>query len=111
MAAYVLNHVPRKSVSATPYELWHCRRPFFGSFMLIGFSWLCTQPNRKHGKLGLRAPKMMFIRYPKQSKGYVMFGKHHNGRTTEVDSCNAKFLEDELSSIGETKKDLKLYKL
>jgi len=27
-AAYILNRVPSKSVSVTPYELWHDRKPF-----------------------------------------------------------------------------------
>jgi len=39
-------------------------------------------PTYKYGKLGPRAIKMVFIRYPAQSKGYVMYGEHPNGRMT-----------------------------
>jgi len=54
---------------------------------------------------------MVFIRYPKYSKGYVMFGEHPNGGMTKIDSHNVEFLEDEFSSVGEIKKDLNLYEL
>jgi len=53
---------------------------------------------------------MVFIRYPEHSKGYVMFGKYHNGGMMEIDSSNVEFLEYESLSV-EIKKGLKLYKL
>ena len=40
-----------------------------------------------------------------------MYGEHPNGGITGIDSCNVKFFEDEFSSIGEIKKDVKLYEL
>jgi len=54
---------------------------------------------------------MVFIRYPAYSKGYMMYREHPNGGMTEIESRNVDFLEDEFPSIGEIKKDLKLYKL
>jgi len=51
-------------------------------------------PTHKHGKLGPRATKVVFIQYPKYSKGYVMYGEHPNGGMTKVDSRNVGFLED-----------------
>jgi len=65
----------------------------------------------KHGKLGPRATKMVFICYPEHSKGYVMYGEHPNGGMTEVDSHNVEFLEDDFSSIGEIKNDVALFGL
>ena len=62
-------------------------------------------PAHNHGKLGLRATKMVFIQYAEHSKGYVMYGEHPNGGMKEVDSRNVDFLEDEFPSIGEVKKD------
>ena len=38
-----------------------------------------------------------------------MYREHINGGMTEMDSRNVNFLKDELSSIGEIKKDLELY--
>jgi len=40
-----------------------------------------------------------------------MYGEHPNGGIKEVDSRNVDFLEDELPSIGEVKKDSPLYDL
>jgi len=68
-------------------------------------------PTYKHGKLDTRATKMVFIRYPTQFKGYVMYGEHPNGGITKIKSRNIDLLEDELPSIGEIKKNLELYKL
>ena len=68
-------------------------------------------PTHKHRKLGPRATKMVFIRYPVQSKGYVMYGEHPNGGMTEIDSRNVDFLEDECPTIGEVKKDVELFEL
>jgi len=65
----------------------------------------------KHGTLGPRATKMVFIRYPEYSRGYVMYGKHHTSGMTEVDSRNVDFLEDEFPSLREIKISLALYKL
>ena len=60
----------------------------------------------KHGKLGPRAIKMVFIRCPAHAKGYLMYREHPNGGMTEIESRNVHFLEDEFPSIGEIKKDL-----
>ena len=67
-----------------------------------------TQPH-KHGKLGLSATKMMFIRYPAQSKGHGMYGERSNGGMRKIDSRNVDFLNDELPTIGEIHKDVELF--
>ena len=61
-----------------------------------------TQPTT-HGKLGPRATKMVFIRYPEHTKRYVMYGGPLNGGRTEVDSCNVDFLEDEFQVLVKSK--------
>ena len=68
-----------------------------------------TQPTNK--KLGVRVTKMVFIRYSEHSKEYLIVREHLNGSMTKVYSHNVEFLEDEFPSVGEIKKDLKLYKL
>ena len=68
-------------------------------------------PTHKHRKLGPRATKMVFIRYPVQSKGYVMYGEHPNGGMTEIDSHNVDFFNDEFPTIGEFKKGVQLFEL
>jgi len=110
-AAYILNPVISKSVPATLYELWHGRKPFLDHLCLWGSAGYVHNPTHRHGKLGPRATKMVFIWYPDQSKGYAMYGEHPNGGMTEVDSRNVDFLEDEFPSISEIKNDLASYEL
>jgi len=110
-AAYILNCVPSKSVVATPYELWHGRKPSLDHLRPWGSASYVQNPNHKHEKLGPRATKMVFIRYLAHSKEYVMYGQHSNGGMIEIESRNVDFLDDEFPSIGEIKKDLKLYEL
>ena len=53
---------------------------------------------------------MVFIRYPAQSKGYVMYEEHLTGNMTEIDSHNIDFLENEFPIISEIRKDVELFK-
>lgn len=110
-STYILNRVPSKSVSTTPYELWNGRVPSLDHLRPWGSAGYVHNQNHKFGKLGPRATKMVFIRYPEHSKGYVMFGEQPNSGLTEVDTRNVDFLEDEFPSIGEIKTDLELYEL
>jgi len=107
--AYILNHVPSKSVSATPYKKWHGRKPSLEHL----YPWILVNyvhnPTHKHEKLGPRATKMVFIRYSGHSKEYVMYGEHPSGGMTEVDSRNVEYLEDEFLSISKIKQDTTLY--
>ena len=67
--------------------------------------------NHKYGKLGPRARKHTFIRYPEGSKGYVMFGEHPDGGKTEVDLHDVNFIENDFPSIGDVNESLDLYEL
>jgi len=103
--------VPSKSILTTPYALWHGRKlslVYLRPWGLVGYVY---NPTHKHGKLGPRATKIVFILYPEHFEGYVMFVEHHNDGMTGTDSCNVDFLKDKCPSIGEIKQDLQLYEL
>ena len=91
-ATYIPNRMASKSMPATPYELWHGRKPSLYHLCPWGSTGYVHNPTRELGKLGPRAMKMLFIRYPEYSKGYVTFGEHPNGGMIEVDSYSVDFL-------------------
>ena len=110
-AAYILNRVPSQSVSSTLYELWHSKKPNLEYLHPWGSTRYVHNANYKYGKLGLKARKYTFIRYPEGSKGYVMFGEHPDGGKTEVDSRDVDFIENDFHSIGYVNESLDLYEL
>ena len=85
-ATYVLNCVPSKSVTTTPYELWTGRKPNLNYLK----PWSCVayvyNTSSKYGKLGPRSKKSIFVRYPAVSKGYVFIGEHENRIVIEFES-------------------------
>ena len=111
MAPYILNCVPSKSVTATPYELWHGRKLSLDHLRPWGSAGYVHNPTHKHENFGPKATKMLFKIYPAYSKGYMMYGEHLNGGMIEIESRNVDFLKNEFPSIGEIKKDLELYEL
>src|SRR5262249_14364254 len=70
-AAYLVNRVPSKSVSSTPYEIWKGRKPNF-SHMKV---WGCPAHVKKHqaDKLDSRTDRCRFIGYPKETFGYQFY--------------------------------------
>ena len=103
--------MPNKSVPATPYELWFGKKPSLDHLRPWDSVGYMHNPTRKYEKLDPRAIKMVFIRYPAQSKGYVMYAEHPNDGMIEIDSRNVDFLEDEFPAIDEVKKDIELFEL
>jgi hypothetical protein len=97
-AAYILKRVPSKSVPSTPYELWSGKKPDLSNLCSWGCACYVHNATHKHGKLGLRANKCIFIRYSNESKGYVMLGEHPNGGVTEIVSRDVKFMENDFPS-------------
>src|SRR3954468_22597139 len=73
-AAYLLNRVPSKSIELTSYELWTGRKPDLRHLRPWGSVAYAHFTSHPHGKLGPRAKKCIFLRYPKGSKGYVFLG-------------------------------------
>uniref|UniRef100_A0A2N9IEQ3 Reverse transcriptase Ty1/copia-type domain-containing protein n=1 Tax=Fagus sylvatica TaxID=28930 RepID=A0A2N9IEQ3_FAGSY len=65
----------------------------------------------KHGKLGPRANKCVFITYSDESKGYVMLGEHPNGGVTEIVSRDVEFMENDFLSRGDVGQSLELYEM
>ena len=69
--AYILNRVPSKSVSSTPYEIWRNKKSNL-KYLKI---WGCTAYIKKNfgHKLDARVDKYLFVGYPKDSIGYLFY--------------------------------------
>ena len=59
----LLNQVPSKFVSSTPYELWNNRKPDPSNLRPWRSVAYVFNPSHKYGKLGHRGRKCIFIRY------------------------------------------------
>lgn len=68
-AAYILNRVPTKETSKTPYELWIGRKPSLKHFHMWGYPAEARpyRPNKK--KLDSRTVSSYFIDYFERSRG------------------------------------------
>jgi hypothetical protein len=110
-AAYILNRVPSKSVPSTPYELWSSKKPDLSNLRPWGCIGYVHNATHKHGKLGPRANKCVFIRYSDKSKGYVMLGEHLDGGVTEIVSRDVEFMENDFPSKGDVGQSLELYEM
>ena len=60
-ATFILNRVPSKSVTTTLYELWTNRKPNLSFLKPWGCAAYVHNSSHKHGKLGLRGLKSIFI--------------------------------------------------
>ena len=89
-AIYLLNRVPSKSVSGTPYEIWRGKKPSLKYFKI----WGCpAYVKRNFGhKLDARADKYLFIGYPRDSIGYLFY---HPTEQKVFVSRHATFMEKE----------------
>ena len=110
-AAYILNCVPSKSVSSTPYELQNGVKPNLGYFHLWGCATYIYNTSHEYGKLDPRGKKCIFIRYSKHSKGFVFIGEKTDARVTEIESRDVVFLEKVFPKTGEVEKDFQLYEI
>ena len=110
-AAYILNQVPSKSVSSTPYELWIGKKPDLNNLRPWGSIDYVHNTSHRYGKLGPRGKKCIFIRYSEHSKGYVLIGEQPDGSVTELESCDVDFIESEFPNIGEVEKNLTFYEM
>ena len=110
-ATYILNQVPFKSVSSTPYELCTGKRPDLNNLRPWGLIGYVHNTSHRYGKLGPRGKKCIFIRYSEHSKGYVLIGEQPDGSVTELESRDVDFIESEFPNIGEVEKNLTLYEM
>ncbi|GJS14586.1 retrotransposon protein, putative, ty1-copia subclass [Tanacetum coccineum] len=69
--AYILNLVPIKKVSKTPFEMWKGKHPFLGHIKI----WGCEVYVRREAqdKLEARSEKCLYISYPEESFGYLFY--------------------------------------
>ncbi|GJZ70832.1 putative RNA-directed DNA polymerase [Tanacetum coccineum] len=70
-AAHILNLVPNKKVSKTPFEMWKGKRPSLGHIKF----WGCEVFVRRdaQNKLEARSEKCLFVSYPEESFGYLFY--------------------------------------
>ncbi|KAK4838535.1 hypothetical protein QYF36_014541 [Acer negundo] len=110
-AAYILNRVPSKSVTSTPYELWTGRKPVLTNLRPWGCTGYAHNLSSQYGKLGARGKKHIFIRYSEHSKGYTLKCENSDGSVTELESRDVNFLENEFPIKGEVDKDVRFFEL
>ena len=109
--AYVLNRVPFKSVTSTPYGLWTGCKPDLSNLKPWGQAAYVHDSSHKYGKLGPIGKKSIFIRYSKHSKGHVFIDENEIGNVTEFESRDAIFLENEFLRRGDVDQDLSLFEM
>jgi transposase InsO family protein len=90
-AVYILNRVPSKAVTKTPYELWTGKKPSIRHMHV----WGCpaeARPYKPHeGKLDARTVSCYFVGYAERSRGYKFYNPISR---TIFETGNARFLED-----------------
>ncbi|KAM2112321.1 hypothetical protein ACFX1R_014852 [Malus domestica] len=102
-AVYLLNRVPSKSVSQTPYEIWHGKSTNLNHIRI----WGCPAYVKRleADKLEARSIKCYFVGYSKQTLGYEFYNpddkKVFIART-------AMFLKDEFVLNGSSEKTIEL---
>uniref|UniRef100_A0A803M5E7 Integrase catalytic domain-containing protein n=1 Tax=Chenopodium quinoa TaxID=63459 RepID=A0A803M5E7_CHEQI len=92
--AYILNRVPSKAVSKTPFELFKGWKPSLRHMRVWGCPSEVRIYNPQEKKLDPRTISGYFIGYAEKSKGYRFYCPSHSTRI--VESRNAKFLENDL---------------
>ena len=91
-AMYLLNRVPSKAVSKTPFEMWTGRKPSLRHLHVWGCPEEVRVYNPQEKKLDFRTISGYFIGYPEKSKGYRFYCPNHSTRM--VESGNARFIEN-----------------
>ena len=89
-AACILNVLPSKSVTSTPYEIWKRKKPDFSYFRV----WGCLAHVKKHAtdKLESRTELCRFVGYPRETSGYYFCRPEEQSIFV---AKRAVFLEDE----------------
>ncbi|KAA0063151.1 gag/pol protein [Cucumis melo var. makuwa] len=87
---HILNNVPSKSVSETPFELWRGRKPSLSHFRIWGCPTQVLVINLKN--LKPRSRLCQFVGYPKETRGGLFFDPQENRVFV---STNATFLEED----------------
>ncbi|GJR55631.1 retrotransposon protein, putative, ty1-copia subclass, partial [Tanacetum coccineum] len=75
-ATHILNLVPTKKVSKTPFEMWKGKRPSLGHIKIWGCEVYVRQ--EAHDKLEAIFEKCLFVGYPEESFGYLFYKPKDN---------------------------------
>jgi hypothetical protein len=94
--AHIINHVPSKSVSKTPYELWIGRKPSINYLHVWGCPAEAKIFNSQLRKLDAKTISCYFIGYPEKSKGYRFYCPECT--TKFADTRHIIFFECDISS-------------
>ena len=89
---YLLNKVPSKAISKTPFKQWTRRKPYLKHLHAQGYLAKTRIYNPYEKKLDFRTTSGDFIGYPKKSKGYRFYYLNHSLRV--VESENAGCIEN-----------------
>ncbi|KAM1644665.1 hypothetical protein EV1_006205 [Malus domestica] len=102
-ATYLLNRIPSKSVSQTPYEIWHGKSTNLNHIRI----WGCPAYVKRleADKLEARSIKCYFVGYSKQTLGYEFYNP--DDKKVFV-ARTAMFLEDEFVLNGSSEKTIEL---
>ncbi|GKB54983.1 putative RNA-directed DNA polymerase [Tanacetum coccineum] len=103
-AAHILNLVPTKKVSKTPFEMWKGKRPSLGHIKI----WGCEVFVRREAqdKLEARSEKCLFVGYPKESFGYLFYRLKDN---VVFVARRGTFLERDMISKEDSGSDCMFY--
>ena len=102
-ATYLLNRVPSKLVSQTPYEIWHGTKPSLNHINIWGSE--AYVKKLEATKLEARSVRFYFEGYPRETMGYDFY--HPDDQKVFV-ARTANFLEDEFVLKGTTSKTMKI---
>ncbi|KAF7822057.1 Retrovirus-related Pol polyprotein from transposon TNT 1-94 [Senna tora] len=90
-AVYILNRVPTKAVTKTPYEMWTSKKPCIEHLHV----WGCPAEARPYKpiekNLDSRTVSCFFVGYSERSKGYKFYDPSNR---SFFETRNAKFIED-----------------
>ena len=96
-ANYLLNKVPRKTETKTPYELWFGRKPSYKYLKVWGCLAKVMVPTPKKMKIGPKIVDCIFIGYEQNSSTYRFLVYKSNNldihKNTITESKNASFFE------------------
>ena len=100
---YILNRVPSKSVTSTPYKIRKGRKPNLKHFKI----WGCPAyiKNIFGHKLSVRSNKYRFVGYPKKTNGYYYY---HPTEQKVFVSRYTTFLKNKLIQEGGSGRNIEL---
>ncbi|GKA55037.1 retrotransposon protein, putative, ty1-copia subclass [Tanacetum coccineum] len=76
IATHILNLVPIKKVSKTPFETWKGKHPSLGNIKIWGSEVFIRR--EAQDKLDARSEKCLFVGYPEESFGYLFYKPKDN---------------------------------